>query len=177
MISPRVQSQNTSCSCCDDRCKRCCNPAKVAFGSAAVVVYVQSLFWLAFSLHTTPTGCANMTMPCNEYPKQFCGIECPSFSVFLVLVFGNMIASLPGLLFSIEGENRETKVDFSYDSTVALRCYSVAGIVTTSLEIHYLNLLFPLVTGILYVYAIFVTREFWWRKINNVSQERLPTSV
>ena len=177
MISPRVRSQNTSYSCCDDHCKRCCNPAKIAFGSAAIIVYVQSLFWLAFSLHTTPTGCANITTPCNEYPEEFCGIECPSFSVFLALVFINMFASLPGLLLSIEGEARETKVDFSYDSTIALKFYSAAGIVTTSVEIHYMKPLFPLVTGILYVYAIFVTREFWWRKASDVSEERRPTLV
>ena len=88
-----------------------------------------------------------------------------------------MFASLPGLLLSIEGEARETKVDFSYDSTIALKFYSAAGIVTTSVEIHYMKPLFPLVTGILYVYAIFVTREFWWRKASDVSEERRPTLV
>lgn len=157
MSETRASSQNTHC--------KCCNPAKIAYGSAAIIIYIQSLFWLVFSLHTTPTGCVNMTTPCVGYPEEFCGIECPTFTVFMVLVFGNMLASLPGLLLSIQGENRD-KTDFSYDSKISLRCYSVAGIVTTSIEIHYLKPLFPLVTGILYVYAIFVTREFWWRKTN-----------
>jgi hypothetical protein len=155
MISPRVQSQTPHCIFC--------NPAKIAYGSAAIIIYIQSLFWLVFSLHTTPTNCTNMTTPCNDYPEEFCGIECPTFTVFMVLVFGNMLASLPGLLLSIQGENRD-KTDFSYDSKISLRCYSVAGIVTTSIEIHYLKALFPLVTGILYVYAVTITREFWWRK-------------
>lgn len=154
-----MSSQNTHC--------KCCNSAKIAYGSAAIIVYTQGLFWLMFALHTTPTGCANMTTPCNDYPEEFCGIECPTFTVFMVLVFGNMLASLPGLLLSIQGENRD-KTDFSYDSKISLRCYSVAGIVTTSIEIHYLKPLFPLVTGILYIYAFTVTREFWWRKTNPV---------
>ena len=149
-------------------CKKCCeriNLVKVAHGSAAIAVYIQGLFWLAFSLYTTSgdSSCVNMTSPCSDYPEEFCGVECPTGLVFMVLTFGNILVSVPGIMQSVYNESR-TKHDMSQESKMALVCYTIAGVVTTGLELHYLHPIFGLVTGLLYVYAITVTREFWWKK-------------
>ena len=148
-------------------CKNCrekIHMVKIAHGSAAIAIYIQGLFWLTFSLQTTPRTCGNMTSPCSDYPRELCGAECPTFIIFLVLIFGNMLASFPGIIGSVQNENTANKDNFSSDSRLALRCYSVAGIITTAIELHYLNPIFALVTGLLYIYAITVTRELWWRK-------------
>ena len=160
MLSYRNPSENVK--------RKRCNCVRIMHASAAVVIYAQSLFWLGFSLETTPSNCDNITVPCTKYPQEFCGIECPTFAIFLVLVFTNMIASLPGLVLNLHEDNCE-RTDYSYESKMTLRCYSVAGIVSVLIEIHYFRAAFSLISGAVYVYAITVTRGFWWKPSDSSS--------
>ncbi len=155
-----------------DCCKRI-NPIKMAHASAAAVVYIQGLFWLTFSLRTTVGDDCNMsvnvTSTCENYPKHLCGSECPTGLVFLALVYTSLLVGGGVLLLNIMSfKEGEDKYNFPLESRIALVLYTVSGIVTTALELVYFQLLFGLVTGALYLYAIIVTRECFWKNYAKV---------
>ena len=146
--------------------RKCCcrriNRAKVAYGLAALTVYTQGLWWLMYSLYITPRNCSNITTMCEALPQEYCGFACPTFIVFMVLIFGNIGASLPGILESVHNEHID-KNDYSYDSRLTLKIYSFTGIVLTGLLIYFMAWIYSLVTGCLYAFVITITREYWWK--------------
>jgi len=145
---------------------------RLAHAVAALIVYTQGLMSLAFALYMTPGGCRGAVEDCPGAHRRYCGFRCPTLAVFMVLIFGQIVASMYGLLRGIAFEtNRARTEGLAADRKVALRAYGITGIVVVALQVVFVVWPCAVVTCCLYIIALGLTRE--WQCGDEPAQETM----